>query len=86
MPTNRSDIIAEMKGHTDKFGAGLDDRCVGAAEDPRSPFFESRRSADVFSKVRGSRPANREAPHEHVQRGLAQSGSSTVATPESSLR
>jgi len=46
MPGNRDEIIAEIKGHIQKFGGAFGDWCVGTAKDPRSPFFESHRVAE----------------------------------------
>ena len=47
MPSNREEIIAEIKGHIGRFGGGFGDWCVGTAKDPRSPFFERHRLAEM---------------------------------------
>ncbi len=47
MPSNREEIIAEIKGHIGRFGGGLGEWCVGTARDPRSPFFGSHRVAEM---------------------------------------
>ena len=47
MPCNREEIITEIKGHIGRFGGGFGDWCVGTAKDPRSPFFESHRVAEM---------------------------------------
>ena len=47
MPSNREEIITEIKTHIGKFGGGFGEWCVGTAKDPRSPFFESHRVAEM---------------------------------------
>ena len=47
MPSNREEIIAEIKAHIGRLGGGFGDWCVGTAKDPRSPFFESHRLAEM---------------------------------------
>jgi hypothetical protein len=47
MPSNREEIIAEIKAQIGKLGGGFGDWCVGTAKDPRSPFFESHRLAEM---------------------------------------
>ncbi len=47
MPTNRDEIIAEIKGHIQKFGGGLGEWCIGTAKDPRGPFFQNHLVADL---------------------------------------
>jgi hypothetical protein len=47
MPSNRDEIIGEIKAHIQKFGGGFGEWCVGTAKDPRSPFFQSHRVAEV---------------------------------------
>ena len=47
MPSNREEIITEIKAHIGRFGGGFGDWCVGTAKDPRSPFFESHRVAEM---------------------------------------
>jgi len=47
MPSNREEIIAEIKAHIGRLGGGFGDWCVGTAKDPRSPFFESHRVAEM---------------------------------------
>ncbi len=47
MPNNRGEIIAEIKAHIGRLGGGFGDWCVGTAKDPRSPFFESHRLAEM---------------------------------------
>jgi hypothetical protein len=47
MPNNREEIVAEIKAHIGRFGGGFGDWCVGTAKDPRSPFFESHRVAEM---------------------------------------
>ena len=47
MASSREEIIADIKGHIGKLGGGFSDWCVGTAKDPRSPFFESHRVAEM---------------------------------------
>ena len=47
MPSNHEEIITEIKAHIGKLGGGLGDWYVGTAKDPRSPFFESHRVAEM---------------------------------------
>ena len=47
MPSNREEIITDIKAHIARFGGGLGDWWVGTARDPRSPFFESHRVAEM---------------------------------------
>ncbi len=47
MPSNREEIITDIKTHIARFGGGFGEWCVGTARDPRSPFFESHRVAEM---------------------------------------
>jgi hypothetical protein len=47
MASNREEIITEIKAQIGKFGGGFGEWCVGTAKDPRSPFFESHRVAEM---------------------------------------
>ncbi len=47
MPSNRKEIITDIEAHIARFGGEFGDWWVSTAKDPRSPFFESHRVAEL---------------------------------------
>ena len=47
MPSNREEIIEEVKRNIRKFGGEMFDWCVGTAKDARGPFFHAHLVAEL---------------------------------------